>query len=281
MLVFGKWRSVFLSLVLVAGMASSAEANYPVRDTSNILTNAKNVAETIKVVTETTKMALDTAQQVQNGLKDLAKFPDSLMNASISVMKNMTTNVNKTIHDLSDPKKWARELFPEIDTVQKLKNVANGFEDRLKSGDLVYIKIDMMARVKEEDARVIAARKKTDEGIKKIEEENRKGEEELKKLAEKAKTAQGQDEILGIKIAMTGVKANIEANNQQKQELKDQLRIVEDEAEINKSRIKADATTTDSKAETPFNDYLYGDIKTKTSFNESFGRPEGEKPFWK
>ena len=281
MLVFGKWRNVFLSFVLVVGMASSAEANYPVRDTSNILTNAKNVAETIKVVTETTKMALDTAQQVQNGLKDLAKFPDDLMQASVNVMKSITSNVNNTIRDVTDPKKYAKELFPGIPSAEQLKQYKDSFEKQLKNGTFVDVKIEVQELKEAEDTKVLNARKKTEEGIKKIEEENKKGEEELRKLAERARTAQGQDEILGIKIAMTGVKANIEANNQQKQYMKDQLKIVEDEATINKARIEVQGQETSNKAESPFKDFLYGDLQTKTGYNESFGRPEGEKPFWK
>ena len=273
------WEYTLLSFTLLMSVSFPAEAVYPVRDSENILQQAKNYAESIKIVTEATKTALDTANLVKNSILQLSKLPQDFINAQVGALNAARNTALGTIKDIANPNKYVQEIFPEMrqeDVLKDLKNMGAG-----KS--LLEINVAVIETKQAEDQKVIEAEKKSEEIIKKIHEENDKARQEINKLVEKAKTAAGQNQLAQINIAINGWKASIDANMAQEKLVKDQLENVKDQAAMNKAKAEQEGIQANARAQNTGVDGVVNALKEEDSepYNRDFTAPSDEKAFWK
>lgn len=282
MLKNSKWKASVLSFVLLMSVSLPAHAAYPVMDSSNILQSAKNLAEQVKVVTETTKTALNTMNMVKNGILELTKLPQQFIDAQLSGLKGIQSAIQGTIKDATNPNKYAKEIFPELSNDQVLKDITQSFSKFKNGGSLFDIRIVVQQEQQKQDEKVLAAQKKTTETIKKLHEQNEKARDEINKLVEKAKSATGQNQLLGIQTLIEGYRATILANEATERNVKAQLENVQDGANMAKAKIEEEARIATSEAQKKEVDkFVNAEVKDNTQYNVSFGVPESENAPWK
>lgn len=274
-----KYSSLVLSLVLTMGLTFSAEAGvYPVRDSEGILQQAKTYAESVKTVTEATKTALDTANMVKNQLMQLAKLPEEILNQQIAALNGSLNRIKGIVNDATNPKNLAPDLFREIDKqetfLKDIKNIPSGTSP-------VVIQVTVDNQINEENKKVLAAQQKATQIIKQCELDNQEATKKINELVEKAKTAKGENELLGIQVAIDGQKTVIDANNSRINLCKTQIEIVKDQADANKARIEQEAAKKYSENQNNSLDKLLSsDTGNSTAYNVKFSKPKGENPPW-
>ncbi len=275
-----RWKYTIFSFAILMSVSFPAEAVYPVRDSENILQQAKNYAESIKIVTEATKTALDTANLVKNSILQVTKLPQEIIQQQVANLNNSLASVKGIIRDVTNPTKMAREIWPEIDQgkemIDSIKKMGNGHIP-------IEINIAVIETAQAQDDMVLNAQKKASESYEKLSKDTQEAQEELNKLVEKSKTATGENQLAQIGIAMKGFEARIRANAVQMGLLKAQTDQLRDQAMINKARAEEEGRQANARAQAEGLDAVVNALKDDNAepYNRDFTIPADEKAPWK